>query len=175
MPQRLINKSLAPLSRRVGNMLARGVVGIVNAAAKMQMLQVKLRNGEIKDGVEHFEPYGFTSHPKTGAEVLAAFFGGDQSHGVVLCVADRRYRLTGMEEGEVALFDDLGQFIKLARDGIIIGNANYQITLADSGMSINAGGCPVTISNASKVRMETTRLEVTGEIIAPKITQGAVS
>jgi phage gp45-like len=46
------------------------------------------------------------------------FPGGLRSHGVVLAVEDRRYRLTGLEDGEVALFDDLGNIIKLGRERI---------------------------------------------------------
>lgn len=97
-------KALGPMMRRIGNMLARGSIASVNAANKMQGLQVRLLAGEVKDGVEHFEPYGFTAHPLGGAEALAAFFDGDRSHGVVFCVADRRYRLTSLAAGEVALY-----------------------------------------------------------------------
>lgn len=111
---------LAPLARRVANLLARGSVAAVNAGAKMQALQVRLLAGEIKDAVEHVEPYGFTSHPQGGAEAFAAFFDGDRSHGVVLCVADRRYRLTGLAAGEVALHDDQGQKVHLTRTGIVV-------------------------------------------------------
>lgn len=120
MNERLISRMLAPYARRIGNLLARGVVSVVNASAKMQVLQVKLLAGEVKDGVEHFEPYGFTAHPRPGAEAAAFFFDGDRSHGIVVCVADRRYRLTGLQQGEVALHDDQGQKLHLTRDGIVI-------------------------------------------------------
>ena len=121
-------------------MLARGTVSLVNAGTKMQSLQVRLLAGEQKDAVEHFEPYGFTSHAKAGAEAFAAFFDGDRSHGVVLCVADRRYRLTGLAEGEMAIHDDLGQKVHLTRTGIIIHSsqlvrveaANVQVHASNS-------------------------------------------
>lgn len=140
-------KLLAPVARRLGNLLARGSVAAVDAAKKMQSLQVRLLANEAKSDIEHFEPYGFTSHPQTGAEALAAFFDGDRSHGVVLVVADRRYRLTGLAAGEMAIHDDQGQKVHLTRNGIVINGAGKQ----------------VTITNTPKVRMETS-LEVTGEI-----------
>lgn len=101
------------------NLLSRGVVVLVNAASKMQGMQVKLLANEVKDGMEHFEAYGFTSNPLPGAEVLAAFFGADRSHGVIFCAGDRRYRLRGMEGGEVALYTDEGDKIHLKRNRVI--------------------------------------------------------
>jgi len=101
------------------NMLARGTVVIVDAAKKLQGLQVRLTAGEIKDGAEHFEPYGFTSNPLAGAEVLTAFIGGDRSHAVVLVATDRRYRIQSMAPGEVAIYTDEGDRIHFKRGRII--------------------------------------------------------
>lgn len=148
MDSRDIGKLLAPYARRLSNMLARGVVGMVNSGSKMQTLQVNLLADEIKDNLEHMEAYGFTSHPHPDAEALASFMDGDRSHGIVICVADRRYRLTGLAAGEVAIYDDLGQKVHLTRAGIVINGANL----------------PVTITNTPKVRMETPILEVTGDV-----------
>lgn len=133
-------RMLAPLARSVGNMLARGTVVLANSAGKMQSLQVRLLSGEAKDGIEHFEPYGFTSAALPGAEHVTLFFGGDRSHGVTVVVADRRYRLQGLQSGEVALHDDQGTRLVLKRGGI------------------------VEVVAAAKVRMVTPLLEVTGEI-----------
>lgn len=101
------------------NLLARGVVSLVNAAGKMQGMQVKLLAGEVKDGMEHFEPYGFTSNPLAGAEALAAFFGGDRSHGVIICAGDRRFRLKNTAPGEVALYTDEGDKLHFKRGRVI--------------------------------------------------------
>ena len=140
MDERAFFRLLSPYARRLGNLLARGVLSVVNAAAKMQILQVQLLAGEGKAGMEHFEPYGYTAHPHPGAEVLAAFFDGDRSHGLVITVADRRYRIKGLAAGEVALYTDEGDKIVLKRGNVI---------------EITAG---------TKVRMVTPLLEVTGEI-----------
>ena len=117
------SRLIAPFARRLGNLLARGSVSAVNGAGKMRTLQIRMMAGEVKDNVEHFEPYGFTSEPLAGAEHVTAFFDGDRSHGVTLVVADRRYRLTGLESGEAAIHDDLGQKVHLTRDGIVIKTA----------------------------------------------------
>lgn len=150
MSERVLARALAPVTRRIANMTARGVVTMVNAALKMQGLQVSLLAGEVKDGLEHCESYGFTAHPHDGAEAVALFLGGDRSHGLVLATPDRRYRLTGFEKGEVAIYDDLGHCVKLARSGIVI----------------DGGGHDLLITNAAKIRCETPLLECTGDITA---------
>lgn len=104
---------------RLMNMLTRGVVALANSAGKIQRLQMRLTHGELKDGMEHLEPYGFTSCPHEGAEGLTAFMGGDRSHGVVLVVSDRRYRLQALEGGEVAMYTDEGDKIHFKRGRII--------------------------------------------------------
>lgn len=120
MSDRLIARMLAPLARSVANMLARGTLVLASSSSKMQSLQLRLLSGEAKDGVEHFEPYGYTSRAHGGAEVVTLFLGGDRSHGIAIVVADRRYRLQGLEQGEVALHDDQGQKVHLKRDKILI-------------------------------------------------------
>ena len=148
----------------LNRMLARGVVALTNSARKLQSLQMRLTADEVKDGMEHLEPYGFTSCPLPGAEGLAAFLGGDRSHGVVVVVADRRYRLTGLESGEVAIYTDEGDKIHLRRGRAIdIVTSTLNIT-ASEAMNINAP--TVNISAASTVNFDTPSIHQTGTIIS---------
>lgn len=103
----------------IRSILGRGVLKSTNEETKLRSIDAEYLPGEVLDGLEHFEPYGFGSRATEGAEVVAAFFNGDRSHGVVLVTADRRYRLK-LENGEVAIFDDQGQKVHLMRDGISI-------------------------------------------------------
>lgn len=110
------------------NFLARGVVALVDAGRMLQSLQMRLTADEVKDGMEHFEPYGFTSNPHPGAEGLAAFLGGDRSHGVVICVSDRRFRLQGLQSGEVALHTDEGDVLHFKRGRVIeVQTATFRV------------------------------------------------
>ncbi len=110
------------------NFFARGVVALVDAGRKLQSLQMRLTADEVKDGMEHFEPYGFTSNPHPGAEGLAAFLGGDRSHGVVICVSDRRFRLQGLQSGEVALHTDEGDVLHFKRGRVIeVQTATFRV------------------------------------------------
>lgn len=129
MSGREFDKQAAPLARRLTNMIARGVLLIANSAKKMQTLQLGLLAGETADGIEHFEPYGFTSNPLAGAEHVTVFVDGDRAHGITLVVADRRYRLQGLVAGEMAIHDDQGQKVHLMRGGIVIDGAGLPISV----------------------------------------------
>lgn len=149
-------RMIGPFARRLGNMIARGTVAAVSAGSKMQGLQLRLLADEVKDGLEHFEPYGFTSHPGAGAEAVALFLDGDRSHGVVVVVADRRYRLTGLQAGEMAIHDDQGQKVHLTRTGIVIDGAGLPVSITNT---------PLVTHDAPLVRM-TGDLAVAGNIVA---------
>jgi phage baseplate assembly protein V len=147
--ERAMARMLAPYARRIGNLLSRGVVAASSAATKMQTLQARLLADEIKDGLEHFEAYGFTSNPLPGAEVVAAFLDGDRSNGVILVAADRRYRITGLQAGEVAIYTDEGDTITLKRGGVVEIDTQTLVVKA-----------------STKVTFETPLLETTGKIEA---------
>jgi phage baseplate assembly protein V len=141
MSTREFNKFLQPVKNRLSNMIARGTIGTIGDGSKLQTGQVNLMADEVKDGVERFQQYGFTSVPLAGAEAVVVFPGGTRDHGLIIAVDDRRYRLAGLQGGEVALYTDEGDKIVLKRGGII------------------------ELTAATKVRMVTPRLECTGDII----------
>jgi phage baseplate assembly protein V len=125
-----VNPALSATAKKVSNLLARGAVTLANAAHKLQILQVSLLDDEAKDDLEHLEPYGFTSHPNAGAEVLAAFIEGDRSHGVVIVASDRRFRPVNLAVGDVAVFNDHAMVIKLTKDGIVITGGAKPISIS---------------------------------------------
>lgn len=153
MIERTIDKMLGPARRRLQNLVARGTVALSNAALKMQALQVRLLADETLDQLEHFEPYGYTSRPHPGAEVLTLSVDGDRSHTVVIVAADRRYRMRELEEGEIAIQDDLGQSVHLTRDGIVVKGAGLPMVVEDTPS--------ITFKASSFVRFETPRVECT--------------
>lgn len=148
-----LDRLMAPMKRRILLMIGRAVVRLVNDGMKMQTLQISLLDGEVRANVERFQNYGFTSHPKPGAEAIAASVMGNRDHCVVLAVDDRRYRLQGLEAGEVALYDDLGQKVHLTRTGIVIDGA----------------GLPVTVTNTPEIVLDTPLVTVTGDVVASGI------
>lgn len=129
MEQRFMARMLAPLQRELRLLLARAVVNLVNSGTGFQTMQVTLLAGEPKDKVEHFENYGFTSVPLAGAEGLFASVTGNRDQGVLLCVGNRKFRLKGLEAGEVAMFTDEGDLIKMKRGREIEVVAGTKVTV----------------------------------------------
>jgi phage baseplate assembly protein V len=126
---RAINKLLGPMGRSLRGMVLRGVITLVNDAAALQRIQLQMRGmpqadggmgAERADNLELLGHYGLTSVPHAGAEAIMLSVNGTKAHGVVIAVDDRRYRLTGLQTGEVALYDDLGNQVKLGRDELAI-------------------------------------------------------
>ncbi len=147
-----------PMARQIRMMISRAIINLVNDDGGLQEVQVGLLampqpggtvGRELSDNVEVVRQYGFTAHPHPGAEAVFVSVAGIRSHGLVIAIEDRRYRLTGLAAGEVALYDDLGQTVHLTRTGIVIKGA----------------GLPLTITDAPKVRIETPILQVTGDIV----------
>lgn len=93
----------AKLTTKVESLISRGSVTLVTATEPTQTLQVTLNEGEVKENVEHFQPYGFSSYPKEDAEPLVLFRGGDRSHGIAVVVNDSRFRPKTLKKGDVVL------------------------------------------------------------------------
>lgn len=117
-PERTFRAMLAPLQRRVAMLAARAVVRLVDDDSTRQRLQVEILKGELRDDVERMQDYGFTSRPHPGADAVVLSLAGTRSQAVALVVDDRRYRLQPLEDGEVALYDDLGNRVMLLRDKV---------------------------------------------------------
>ena len=127
--------------------IVRGTVTASLGQRMLRALQVLFTGGETRDDLEHLEPYGFTSEPFTDGktDAITLFFGEERSHGVVIAVADRRYRLKGMAEGEVALYDDKGRKVYLKRGGIEIDGASSPINVKTSAaVNVTAGSTVIT-------------------------------
>ncbi|EOT9996859.1 TPA: phage baseplate assembly protein V, partial [Escherichia coli] len=116
-------RTIEAMQRQLLGLIGRAVVKSISAATKCQTVDVSLIAGEPKAGVEHLEPYGFTARANSGAEAVVLFPDGDRSHAVVVTVSDRRYRLKGLQTGEVAVYDDQGQSVTLTREGIVVDGA----------------------------------------------------
>lgn len=130
------------LFQRVQGMFALGRITASRDDRPTQAVQVALGEGDVRDAVPALGQYGFTSRPLAGAEALVLFLGGARTNPIIIATGDRLYRLRELAPGEVALYSDEGDSIALRRDGTI------------------------EVVAATKVRMETPLLEVTGDVTA---------
>ena len=138
-----IRRQLQPIHRRIRNITARGVVSLSDASKLLQTLQLTVLKDEVLDGVEHFEPHGFTSRPKAGAEAILLCPGGNRSSAITIMVSDRRVRIKDLGEGEVAIYDDTGNTIVLKQNGSIQMNSPTAVDIVAPDVTID-GNLSVT-------------------------------
>lgn len=139
------------MDRLYGRLMSLVAIGRVAASTALggrgaRRLQLRMDEAEIRDDTPLIQHYGLASRPKTGADVVVVFPGGNRAAGIAIASNDRRYQVE-LAAGEVALHDDLGRSVRLTRDGIVI----------------HGGGQPVTITGTPKLRVESL-LEVTGDV-----------
>lgn len=128
-------RALTKIMNRVRGLVRRGVIGTSDSSGAGQTVQAKLLAGDVADAVEHFEPYGFTSHPPAGSEGLVFAVGGERAHAVGINFGDRGSRLAGLEQGEAAMYHPSGSSIIMRNDGSIE-------IVAAPGETVNIGGVP---------------------------------
>ncbi|BBI91832.1 phage baseplate assembly protein V [Serratia symbiotica] len=144
-----MQKIISLLQRGLAHLWSRGVVQRLDSGKACQSVDVALLAGETKAGMEYLEPYGFTSTAHAGAEGIALFLAGDRSHGIVINVADRRYRLKSLKSGEVAIYTDEGDSIMLKRGRLIEATTDTFI-----------------IHAKNKIVLDTQQVETPGKITA---------
>lgn len=152
-----LNRFIAPLKRRVLMMIARGVIENIDDSKELQHCQMALLQGEIRNDLERFQQYGFTSRPHPGAEGIAIFLGGNRDHGIIINVEDRQYRLKNLAAGEVAIHTDEGDFIKFKRGNEIEINTDKLTVNATSEIEFNTD--QITINATTKAEINAATLE----------------
>jgi len=116
---------------------------------KMREVQIQLADGEVRDKVEHYEPFGFTSEMITDGKTDSVVVFTDESRGLgmVVCVADRRYRPTDLKPGEVCVYDKKGRKVYFKEDGIVVEGVDS----------------PVTVNTSSKVIINASSVEINAD------------
>ena len=147
-----LNRLLTNIKSRVLLMVGRGVLKAVADDAAVQVCQAALLDGELKSGIERAQNYGLTSVPPVGSVATLLFVGGDRSNGIVISAESRKFRLKGLQAGEVALYTDEGDEIRLKR--------GHEIAVKTSKFVINAA--EIDLNGAVKVAQT---LEVAGNIM----------
>ncbi|MGB7650864.1 MAG: phage baseplate assembly protein [Gallionella sp.] len=113
-------------------------------------VQAKVLDGETLDNLDRVEPYGLSYHPKPGSRAYLQFPSGDRSYGVALIIGDKRYQLD-LQEGEVALHDDAGNYVMLKQGGIVETKASSKVIattpLFETSGDAKVGGNLLVVGN----------------------------
>ncbi len=176
MDERSFGLLLQRLKSRVRLTIGRALISLIDDKKTIQTLQLQALADEVLDDVERVQQYGFTSVPKQGAEAVVVFLGGERSAGLVVATDDRRYRVKGLQEGEVCLYTDEGDVIQLRRGNKIIVTSSGSVSVTAPTVSIEATQCTVKASDfsltadkatltAPDFTIDTPVLKVTGDIL----------
>lgn len=150
-------KIIAPLQRKIMLMIGRAILTTIKDTDSYQKLQMTLLSGDVSDGVDCLQNYGFTSSPKSGADAIFVCVGGNHDNAIVIACDDKRYRLKGLQSGEVAIYTDEGDKIHLKRgnnieittqtlkiNGKLTVNGNIESSGEIKGTEIKAGQIVLT-------------------------------
>lgn len=144
------------LGRALAMLFGIGRVSLADDDGEMQLLQVtehsygKGPGDRVLDRIRRITEFGFSSVPPIDSEALLVRRNGERIQSIVIGTSHRPSRPRGLEAGDTCLYDVRGRMVTLGANGIVI----------------DAAGSQVTITNASKVRIEADLLEVTGDVVS---------
>ena len=116
----------------------RGKVARVQAGGGVQKIQVEGLDGETVQDLEHAENFGFTSNPPAGSDCVVVPLGGKTSHGIIVTTTNGAYRITGLSDGETAVYSADGARMVLNKGRVIVMDCNKLNIKAPSGVNITS-------------------------------------
>lgn len=147
---------LRQLGRRVAMMIGLGKITGYGDAGGIQKLQYQTPL-EVRGDTPRMAEFGFSSGLPVGTDVVLAYLGGDRSSAVIVASNNQQYRQSGLKSGEALIYNQWGMFVKLTENGIEVEAKGKPVTVANA--------TTVTVTATEKIRLETPRLEVTGDVI----------
>lgn len=116
----------------------RGKVARVQAGGGVQKIQVEGLDGETVQDLEHAENFGFTSNPPAGSDCVVVPLGGKTSHGIIVTTTNGEYRITGLSDGETAVYNADGAKMVLKKGRVIEIDCDKLNIKAPSGVNITS-------------------------------------
>lgn len=133
-----------------------------------RLVQCSFAGGYQRSKLEHIEPYGFTTEPFKDGETDAVVvnLNENKSHSLVVMINDHRYRLTGLQDGEVCMYDDKKRKIYLKREGIEIDGVDDPVEVHTNGDIKVKSGANITLQADGKIDIKAAgNVNITGATI----------
>lgn len=130
----------------IRSMIRRARLLSVNDSGSQQLVDLMGVVGDKPKKVFRPQPHGFTSTPPVNSEGLILALGGRSNRPVYLDGGHKDHRPRDIAQGGCALYDANGKVLKFVKDET----------------DFDAGGKPVTIRNATKVKIEGTEAVAVG-------------
>lgn len=145
--------------RRIQLTIGKGRVTAIDDSGTVQKVQAQLNGFETRDATPRLAEFGFTSNPPANSDVVFVFLAGNRSNGVAIATNHQPSRPTGLQPGEVQVYDLWGKTIYLTQDnGIVIDAKNTNVTVNNAQT--------LTVNASSEVVLNTPKLQVNGDIVA---------
>lgn len=112
-----------------------------NDNGPVQTTQAQIDALSVRNDVPMLFYYGFSSAMPSGGDKVVIHGNGERSSAVAIASGHQQYRFTGLNDGEVVLYDMNGNSIRLTQNGIVItGNVNLTGDLHVTGAVIAGFG-----------------------------------
>ncbi|NYY42937.1 baseplate assembly protein [Escherichia coli] len=143
------------LFRRLVSLVSVGRVTTGDDSGVVQTVQVQSPS-EVRSDTPVLQQFGFSSVLPAGTDVVVMSLAGNRSSAVVVASGHQSYRINDLSSGEVVVYNQWGQYVRLGEDGVVV----------------EAAGQPVTVNSATTlevtatdgVTLKTPSLKVTGDI-----------
>lgn len=167
---------------RILNMVGRAIVRMIGDGGSRQTAQLEVTKDELLDDVPRIQNYGFTGVPPVaGTDCIVVFLNGDRNEPMIVAMENRQFRLKGLQNGEVAIFDDLGNVIKLGRNQVdvtavtkLVATAPIVQVTAATSATLTSGASSMTMT-PSGIALASTVLTHNGKNIGATHTHGGVT
>lgn len=150
----LFERFVLSMRRQIGLMIGRAVVKLVNDAGGFQRVQL-VGVGYETNEIPRAQNYGMTSNPLPGAAAVFVCANGQRNKAVAIAVDDPRYRPQSLQPGEVEIYTDEGDYIKLARGRLVQIVAGAKVTITAPEVDVIA---------STKVLLQTPLVEATQNV-----------
>jgi phage baseplate assembly protein V len=132
-----------------------GELTLTDDSKTTQRAQFKSKGGQVFEDARRYETYGISIRPLRGAGVLWSLVGFVTRHVAVLSYPDPRYRKKGLQEGEVSLYTDEGDYIILSRGRIV---------KVVAGAELDVTAPVVKITASTSITLDSPNVKVTGNL-----------
>lgn len=150
---------------QLANMVARAITRNVDDSRSRQAAQIEVTKDELVDDVPRIQNYGHTSKPPVGgSDCIVIFQNGDREQGVIIAMENRQFRLTNLEDGEVALYDDLGNVFKLGREQVEL-TAVMKAVVTAPVIQATATTSATIAAGSSSIVVTPTAVDITSPIL----------
>lgn len=144
------SKAVAPIQRRLGQVVNWAKIHLVDTSSNANAVQLEMVAGEVSDGVFHAENYGFSAVPLTGALGVVVCIAGEKDSAILTHTHDLRYRPRGLPSGDVCLYTSQDARDAPAEEALhrLQFTADRTVVLTAKTLKILVGGQSLTMDES---------------------------